>query len=497
MYERSNQVPEMRYIYTRACRVIAYLGEAWEGINSTLELMEFAGSHPDLHWNSTEKSIESCGFGVTVASQCDSIVRFFSSSWWTRIWTVQECLLAQRMKYMYENYRIDGDILRRFHDYCSHHGFQCCAVLDSIGSTSSSPSVFVEQYTKGLQLKRSTTHMVANSSFLEIATTFRSRLCLNPSDKIYGLLGMAPQAFRACVTVDYNLSAKDLYKSVSALVLGVDLMLLSCFYSDRDPELELSSWVLDFSVSVHDIDNVFFLCRLRPIKHHFRASLDSTSSFMYLEPDTANMRAIILDVISITSSTPKTRALYTAGTEEMNFIDACRWILNAHEPSRQHYKSVSDAFWQTICGGVIAKPDKTRARWYRPILEMDSAAFDKWLALIEAEEYRQNFASGDDDVRGFQTAFRVVSMNRRFAVTDKGYIGWAPADTRKGDIVALFPGGNVPYVLRPVSQPNSAQSSMSSNTRNRRYEFLGDAYIHGIMHGEAWNEADLEEVTLV
>jgi hypothetical protein len=215
--------------------------------------MEFAGSHPDLHWSSTEKSIGSCGFGVTMASQCDSIVRFFSSSWWTRIWTVQECVLAQRMEYMYDQYRIDADILRRFHDYCSHHGSQCCAVLDSIGSTSSSPSVFVEQ----------------------------------------------------------------------------------------------------------------------------------------------------------------------------------------------------------------------------------------------------RLASGDDGVRGFNTAFRVVSMNRRFAVTDKGYIGWVPADARKGDIVALFPGGNVPYVLRPVSQPNSAQSSMSSDTRNRRYEFLGDAYIHGIMHGEAWNEADLEDVTLV
>ena len=47
------------------------------------------------------------------------------------------------------------------------------------------------------------------------------------------------------------------------------------------------------------------------------------------------------------------------------------------------------------------------------------------------------------------------------------------------------------------SQPDGAQSSTSSDTRERRYEFLGDAYIHGIMHGEAWNEADLEEVTLV
>jgi hypothetical protein len=89
--------------------------------------------------------------------------------------------------------------------------------------------------------------------------------------------------------------------------------------------------------------------------------------------------------------------------------------------------------------------------------------------------------------------FKVVSTNRRFAVTNKGYIGWIPADAWKEDVLTLFPVGNVSYVLRPVSQPNSAHILMS----NRRCEFLGDAYIHGIMHGEAWNEANLEEVTLV
>ena len=33
-------------------------------------------------------------------------------------------------------------------------------------------------------------------------------------------------------------------------------MLLSCFYGDRDPALELSSWVLDFSTSIQYIHGI-------------------------------------------------------------------------------------------------------------------------------------------------------------------------------------------------------------------------------------------------
>jgi hypothetical protein len=496
--ERSHQVSQMHDIYSQAFRVIAYLGEAWDGVDTTFELMTFTGNHPDHHWNSTStKNITSCGFDVASALHCDSIARFFSSPWWTRIWTVQECVLARRMEYMYGEYRLDAEALHRFQDYITLHGIQCCAALISIGSTRSGTTALMERYLRAIRLKQLTDRTATNIGFLELTAMFRSRLCLNPSDKIYGLLGMAPQDFRARVAVDYNCSTRDVYKSVSIGTLARGLMLLSCFYGDRDPELGLPSWVLDFSTSIHELDNAFYMYRLRPIQYHFRASLDSRTSFKFFEPDKASMRAIIFDMISLTNSTLKTRVPHGVGIEGRNFVDACWQTLNAYGPSKQCYTSISDAFWRTFCGGVIAKEDRSSDPWYRPILGTDFAAFEKWRATIEAEGDRQRSASADDGARWFNSAFRAVSMNRRFAVTDEGYIGWAPVDTRKGDVVALFPGGNVPYVLRPVSQPDSAQSSISSDTWNRRYEFLGDAYIHGIMHGEAWNEADLEEITLV
>lgn len=496
--ERSHQVSEMHDIYSRAFRVIAYLGEAWEGINSTFELMGFAGDHPDHHWNSTSaRNLTSCGFDIASALQRHSIERFFSSPWWTRIWTVQECVLARRMEYMCGRYRLDARVLHRFQDYITGHGIRCCAALVSIGLTKSGTTVLMAQYMRAVQLKQLTDRAATNLGFLELTAMFRSRLCLNPSDKIYGLLGMAPRDFRACVAVDYNCPTKDIYKSVSIFSLERGLMLLSCFYGGRDPALGLLSWVLDFSTSIHELDTAFYLYRLRPIQHHFRASLDSRTSFKFLEHDKASMRAVVLDTISITNSNLITRVPYSVGIGGRNFVNACWQTLNAHEPSKQRYTCIMDTFWRTLCGGVIAKEDGSSDPWYRSIVGTDLTAFLRWRALIEDEEYRQRHVIADDGARWFNSAFKVVSMNRRFAVTDEGYIGWVPADTRKGDVVALFPGGNVPYVLRPISQPDGAQSSMNSDTRNRRYEFLGDAYIHGIMHGEAWNEADLEEVTLV
>ena len=41
-------------------------------------------------------------------------------------------------------------------------------------------------------------------------------------------------------------------------------------------------------------------------------------------------------------------------------------------------------------------------------------------------------------------------MRRQFFVTDGGYMGYGLGGLEKGDIVVVFLGGRVPFVLRPV-----------------------------------------------
>ncbi len=58
-------------------------------------------------------------------------------------------------------------------------------------------------------------------------------------------------------------------------------------------------------------------------------------------------------------------------------------------------------------------------------------------------------------------------------------------DAENGDIIALIEGGDVPYILRPIFGEGV------------EYEFISDAYVHGIMDGQAWKLDDLVNIVLV
>jgi hypothetical protein len=62
---------------------------------------------------------------------------------------------------------------------------------------------------------------------------------------------------------------------------------------------------------------------------------------------------------------------------------------------------------------------------------------------------------------------------RRTFRTEGGYIGLAPRFADVGDKIAILKGGRVAYALRPVSN---------------RWRLLSDAYVHGVMRGEAFKE---------
>jgi hypothetical protein len=63
------------------------------------------------------------------------------------------------------------------------------------------------------------------------------------------------------------------------------------------------------------------------------------------------------------------------------------------------------------------------------------------------------------------------SHDRRFAVTRKGRFCLVPGATKGGDLVCILRNSRVPYILRP-------------RTDGDGYQNIGEAYVHGIMHGE-------------
>ncbi|PMD32319.1 hypothetical protein L207DRAFT_499999 [Hyaloscypha variabilis F] len=90
-------------------------------------------------------------------------------------------------------------------------------------------------------------------------------------------------------------------------------------------------------------------------------------------------------------------------------------------------------------------------------------------------------------------------VNRRVCITKHGYIGMVPPlavgrdEKGEGDVICLIRGAHVPFVLRPV--PTGDQNPKSKAPRKKRFQLVGEAYIHGIMEGEMarWEEENLVE----
>jgi hypothetical protein len=77
------------------------------------------------------------------------------------------------------------------------------------------------------------------------------------------------------------------------------------------------------------------------------------------------------------------------------------------------------------------------------------------------------------------------SANRAFFCTEQGHIGLGPWIMENGDECWLPLGSTVPFVLRPIDEG--------------RYKVLGQAYVNGMMEGEAvegLGEEDFEEIVI-
>jgi hypothetical protein len=71
--------------------------------------------------------------------------------------------------------------------------------------------------------------------------------------------------------------------------------------------------------------------------------------------------------------------------------------------------------------------------------------------------------------------FRHCMRGRKlFRTAEYSFLGSGAESLKVGDSVCVLAGGKVPYIIRPLD-----------GGAGTRYRFVGEAYVHGMMHGEA------------
>lgn len=322
-------------------------------------------------------------------------------------------------------------------------------------------------------------------SFLAIASFFQSQQCQNPADKVFGMMSLSYSYLQARPRPDSTRCLEGLYTSVVTLSLVEtgSLDFLSYVYGHsalRDSNsrrMELPTFVPDLTATVPDqIWNTMTLFRCESICFYnsMQGSFADSTIFQNREAITS---AMVIDTLVAT----------------LDFDDLVASFRQfKHLKSRPNpYKNVDEAFWRTLCEDT----HKQLNSMWKPAEASDVLRYNSW--YIWAHTTTTPLYHAGKSVQDFQVLFNIQRAGRRFAVTEMGYIGWVPWKAHKGDAVALMPGGKVPYVLRQVSEAEDGGVEGGKSSGLRKWRFLGDAYVHGVMHGEAWDPYGLEQIVLV
>ncbi|CAH0058620.1 unnamed protein product [Clonostachys solani] len=116
------------------------------------------------------------------------------------------------------------------------------------------------------------------------------------------------------------------------------------------------------------------------------------------------------------------------------------------------------------------------------------AQFLQWIepraSFSTRDGKRSNSLATRPDRGLFYAGIRPRCFNRSLLITAKGYVGLGPLDVEEGDIISIFHGVTVPLVLR-------------KQTKAEYHSFIGETYVHGIMHGEEVAEHCREETEFI
>lgn len=534
-HEKEQQIPLMGLIYTHATNTVIWLGDE-DGQDPQLALETMEHVYARLQMSDVEITLddfERLDFPPANHHAWHAVRQILQRPWLSRLWTIQEAVLSRNL------FGMCGDAVVSWDDLAAWcYVLQHCQILQWLASDKSQDSLehtafssrrrspFGGSVINSLQADRLQSWSLNQKEYL-LNSLVRTRYAQasDPKDKIYGKLTLSATHLinitdfvfagvlgitESNITPDYSSSrtARDVYYEACLTQLpALVYELLSCV--DHDLPLE-PSWLPDWSTdrvteALGYSTKAWTLYsagrRAKPKNTLFTGK--PSKAILSDKKKTITLNGIIFDDITTLGHTIEEVALDI----EDPHVGNSSWARNV-QLINENYKyvdypaydsSVYDAFWKTLVGGRdasgAAEPTDEHSEVFSLILDSTTSQMPSLAGQTYSSRRRRGYftinslrsrrpAKALGDLR---TAMRAALTMRRFAISHKGYFALVPRGTRHGDIIVVFEGACVPFVLR--SMQNGEEG----------YELLGEAYVHGIMQGEALHMSDMtfEDVTLI
>jgi hypothetical protein len=378
------------------------------------------------------------------------------------------------------------------------------------------------------------------TTLLPLLRLFRPRNATDPRDKVFALLGLAQYwGGTDKMEADYSLDPDEVFWATSVAMIKMTRnldVLMGTIRDTGDDGLGAvgPSWTTDWSCrpDVNENTRVGFArfynaskrVPARPIVAHGQRILEAygfefdevvfVASEMPLDEDSigGRWRAVIID------------------------WEACLARLGDGDTRYVGGKTPTDAFWRTLCGDVESGRDPDSGlEGFRRISGSLADVYADWRKVDASRKRRTSIIAGYWQENGgevdeaaekrnsFHHAVECASGWRRFFITQRGFIGTGPRWTKAGDKIFIIRGSRVPFIFRshgPVVVCDGAalqelvglqepsfvaagsqakdmlrvREGVCKNAHSNCFSVVGDAYVHGIMDGEAFDLLGRDEV---
>lgn len=554
--EKNQQVNFMREIFSHALAVVAYMGNATSRTHQAVDTIVqgyYLGTTTSQGMESKlRRSQSTWASGLPWAA----ILELLGSRYFERLWIVQELALNTRMTLLLCGERImtrqmvrmmarvARDIPQDIWDVIkadvqpqvderetipvrsAQHVFELAERVESILRLSSYPSSERSAYPYGI------------TQVLDLAQKAK---CKYSRDKVFGLAALLDARFPIITVVDYSKSREQVYNEFAAKLFaeyGLRYVLSWCSSGSKH---DLRSWVPNWDVQ-------FPRNHVRLLDRY--ASADIVHQPVISDNMTLDCRGIVVDQITGLSEKPSDLLQYTEevsretsspsvshrinryGSKDaiehalfhtmmMNHVNKV-YLRNFHADNPDNHSAnpttlLGNINW--VAWDVLkSRPDwrdtwidnwsrglaaLTRSQTWEAFdrIRQSNAEFDLWGYSLksffpEIEAYKsipddptpEKWLS-DEEVRRLTQNLTLAGLTmkgRRLATTKTGWLALLPEYAQEGDITAVLFGCSFPVVLRPVEGCN--------------FEYIGEAYVHGLMDGEAIDllqQGELREQSIV
>ncbi|RFU35558.1 hypothetical protein B7463_g753, partial [Scytalidium lignicola] len=490
--ERSAQVKIMAKIYARAQRVIMWVGEATEFDGMAFALLQrikgVFQQHGRVDFDFQQigpdgKPSPLYGLPNTASAEWIALSRLFQRPYFERIWIIQEVVKATKAVLTCGTLNIEWEVVRDFARSLRKGGS-----LGNIEYSQSAPGVVSVNVMADLKTGN-------GEDLLSLLSLTRGYQATKAVDKVFALMGLASDHHDVGINIDYSKSAWEIYENLTiySLMAHNSLFCLSNagFYSSAE-----RSWIPDWSNMLeHRSCLAFYGNKV------FSASRDSEASLKVSEDlQILTVGGYIVDTISVVApnirkfrqaeATMKSGPLtwwMTPEEEIARFIVEATEMHGAKEASKRAFiyqegSSRDKELSRTLCCNILATGERIDIdaaykvyQWFNKLIYAPHLDSNQGPDVTGKEE--KDFSPPGVQGEKFMHSVVFFGTGRSVCATEKGDMGRVPFGTKVGDLVCIFKGGKVPYILR--------QNGDGS------YVLVGECYINGIMYGQALEREDL------